>query len=56
MTEQTCPACGCDISGAGYQKGEATYCCPSCAEGSGCGCDCDCQQSKATDMPDSGGE
>jgi hypothetical protein len=42
MAEQLCPACGCVIVGAGYEKEGVTYCCQPCASGSSNQCDCGC--------------
>lgn len=50
MTEKFCPECGCSISGEGYLKDGAIYCCEPCAVGEPCECDCIC--SKTNDMPD----
>jgi hypothetical protein len=42
--QEQCPQCGMTHefwaanSGRGYRKGDATYCCSGCAEGTGCTC------------------
>jgi hypothetical protein len=40
MTEQICPACGCSVVGAGYEKEGVKYCCEPCAGSSPCSCGC----------------
>ena len=41
MAEQICPACGCAVSGSGYDSEGKTYCCEPCASSSS-SCECDC--------------
>lgn len=40
MAKQICPACGCAISGEGYEGGGVKYCCEPCASGGQCRCGC----------------
>jgi len=54
MAKQICPACGCEISGEGYEKDGVVYCCQTCAEGGNC--ECGSLNSRPTNIPDSGGE
>ncbi len=42
MTEQLCPACGCTVTGGGYEKGGQTYCCEPCATEGASACECGC--------------
>jgi hypothetical protein len=37
---QICPACGCTITGGGYEKGGVKYCCEPCATDNACNCGC----------------
>lgn len=40
MSEQVCPACGCQIGANAYEQDGTVYCCKPCAEHKQCDCGC----------------